>query len=116
MTFHVPEQFRVKTGPMASGKSYGNNGAFIVSSLKFSHKFNTIASDGEFWEHVSVSVFNRCPTWQEMSYIKDLFWDDDDCVMQLHVPKADWINNHPFTLHLWRPIGIEIPRPLQVMV
>jgi len=83
---------------------------------KLPRTIHAIASCEMGWEHVSVSVFDRCPTWQEMCFIKDMFWDDDDCVMQLHPPKADWVNNHPFTLHLWRPIGVEIPRPLQVMV
>jgi hypothetical protein len=31
--------------------------------------------------------------------------------MQLHVPVSDHINRHPYTLHLWRPHALEIPRP-----
>ena len=26
------------------------------------------------WEHVSVSLADRCPTWREMAWVKDLFW------------------------------------------
>lgn len=68
------------------------------------------------WEHVSVSLPNRCPTWAEMCAIKDLFWDESDCVVQYHPPKRDWVNNHPYCLHLWRPVGQEIQRPPSLMV
>lgn len=54
------------------------------------------------WEHVSVSCPNRCPNWLEMCFVKDLFWNDDELVIQYHVPKAQHINNHPHVLHMWR--------------
>lgn len=63
------------------------------------------------WEHVSVSCENRCPTWEEMDYIKNLFWGDEETVMQLHVPRSEHKNYHPYCLHLWKPTTIEIPRP-----
>ena len=116
MSFHVPEQFRVKTGPLRSTVEHGNNGAFRITSLKFPRAINTIASDGLEFEHVSVSVFNRCPTWQEMCFIKDLFWDPEDCCLQYHPPKSEYVNDHDFTLHIWRPIVVEIPRPHKIMV
>lgn len=115
--FHVPERFRVIKGPApwATSPEAGNNGLFLVK-LARNQTLRVIASDGESWEHVSVSRADRCPTWDEMSAIKDLFWDPEDCVMQLHPPKSDWVNNHPFCLHLWRPAGVEIPRPPAMMV
>jgi hypothetical protein len=51
-----------------------------------------------------------------MCAVKDLFWDHEDTVMQLHPPKSDWVSNHSFCLHMWRPVGIEIPRPPALMV
>lgn len=76
-----------------------------------------ISSDGTWltekypWEHVSVSLENRCPNWPEMCFVKDLFWEDDEVVMQLHPAKSDYVNNHPYCLHLWRPLRAEIPLP-----
>jgi hypothetical protein len=70
-----------------------------------------IASVGYGWEHVSVSYPDRCPTWDEMCAVKALFWEPEDCVMQLHPPKSEWVSHHPYTLHLWKPVGLEIPRP-----
>lgn len=63
------------------------------------------------WEHVSVSCPHRCPTWDEMCWVKEQFWNDDECVIQFHPPRAEYINNHNFCLHLWKPVGVEIPRP-----
>lgn len=57
------------------------------------------------WEHVSVSCSNRCPTWDEMCKVKWLFWDDSETVLQFHPAKKDYVNQHPFCLHLWKKIG-----------
>ena len=51
-----------------------------------------------------------------MCYVKGLFWEDHECVMQLHPPKSDYVNNHPYCLHMWRPLDVEIPRPDAFMV
>lgn len=99
--FHVPEKFRIKTGPKRTTRQDGNNGAFFV----LERALYVIASDGEGWEHVSVSTPSRCPTWYDMCFIKDLFWDDEDLVIQYHPAKADYVNIHPFCLHLWRKAG-----------
>lgn len=63
------------------------------------------------WEHVSVSLPNRPPNWAEMAFVKDLFWHEEDAVMQLHPPRSCYVNNHPFCLHLWRPRDATIPLP-----
>lgn len=119
MTFHVPEKYRLKHGPMGSDESYRNNGVFIVPfkrKVGSSINLNIIASQDMGWEHVSVSTPSKIPTWEMMCFIKNMFWDETDCVMQLHPPKSDYINNHPNCLHLWRPIEQEIPTPPSIMV
>lgn len=68
------------------------------------------------WEHVSVSTENGTPSWAEMCFVKSLFWEDEECVMQLHPPKSEYVNNHPYVLHLWRPLHENIPRPHRVQV
>lgn len=112
--FKVPEQYRVKHGALASTQADGCNGCFLIPFE--SQQLVVIASDGMDWQHVSVSLRNRCPNWREMSYVKDVFWGDEDCVVQYHPPKADYVNNHPFCLHLWRPAGGKLPRPSTAMV
>jgi hypothetical protein len=105
--FHVPEKFRlIRLGLPHSG----NQGAFRVP-LSRSQTLLVVASAAEGWEHVSVSRKDRTPHWEEMCHIKALFWDEEDVVVQFHPAKSDYVNNHPRCLHLWRPIGIELPRP-----
>jgi len=112
----VPEKQRIITGIGASDSSYGNNGAFFIPSKNRKCIFKVIASDGRGWEHVSVSLPNRCPTWNEMCYIKDIFWEDDKTIIQYHPAKSEYINNHPFVLHLWRPVNQKIPKPDLILV
>lgn len=123
MAFHVPEPSRDTTHPtLASSLTDGNNGAFWLESPEPGWKLATIASDGEGWEHVSVHAFRndgrqqRTPTWREMAYVKDMFWDDADVVMQLHPRRSEYINTHSYTLHLWRPTTATIPTPPSILV
>lgn len=58
----------------------------------------------------------RTPTWSEMSFVKDVFWGEEDMVMQLHPPKSEYVNNHPHVLHLWRPTEQIIPIPPAIFV
>lgn len=75
-----------------------------------------IASWGGGWDHVSVSLRDRCPVWSEMCFIKDLFWFPSECVVQYHPPKADYVNCHPNCLHMWRSQNVEFPRPPSLFV
>jgi len=111
---HVPEQYRVTTGHMASDSTYGNNGYFIVPFE--SYDLNVIVSDGQGWEHVSVSMPNRTPNWKQMCFIKDTFWNEDEVVVQYHPAKKDYVNNHEHCLHLWRPINGELLVPPSILV
>lgn len=88
------------------------NGAFYIPV----RGLIIIASNGGDWEHVSVSLKDRCPTWDEMEWVKRKLWSDDDTVMQLHVPVSEHKNFHQYCLHLWRPTNQEIPRPPAIMV
>lgn len=78
----------------------------------------TIASDGMGWQHVSVSIEGdkRCPTWDMMCAVKDLFWEPEDWIVQFHPAKSQYVNNHPGCLHLWRPTEAELPKPKAYMV
>ena len=115
------EIYRVLRGPLASPLDSGPNGAFTGVVAPTGARLNIIASDGRDWcfgglqgepfEHVSVSTHVRCPTWEEMDWVKRVFWRDDETVMQLHVPRSSHINAHPYCLHLWRPLQSEIPLP-----
>jgi hypothetical protein len=60
----------------------------------------------EGFDHVSVVVYNHLkitPSWEEMVFIKDLFFAGDETVVQYHPPADQYINHHPGCLHLWKP-------------
>ena len=77
---------------------------------------NFIMSWGAGFEHCSVSMPTRCPSWEQMCVMKELFWKDDEVCMELHPAKDNYVNNHPYCLHIWRPINQEIPLPPTIMV
>ena len=70
-----------------------------------------IASWGGGWDHISVSKKDRCSTWEEMCFVKDIFFHPAETVIQYHPAKNVYVNNHPNCLHLWRPQNIDIPTP-----
>ena len=53
-------------------------------------------------EHVSVQLFGKLPTWSEMCEVKDIFWSDEEMVVQIHPKKSEYVNITE-ALHLWRP-------------
>lgn len=84
-------------------------GVFIIP--RGNVELRCIAANGGGWDHVSISVHGRIPTWAEMCFIKEQFFEDDEVAMQLHPAKKNYINFHPNTLHLWRPHADVIPLP-----
>lgn len=123
--FHVPEMFRVRTGVMRSDPTDGQLGAFQIPSVIPGRDLMVIASAGSDWlesglegeprEHVSVRAVSHgrdhAPTWSEMCQMKNVFWGKSDCVIQFHPPEEDYVNTHPYVLHLWRPTITAIPMP-----
>jgi hypothetical protein len=120
----VPEQYRLKNHPkLGSDSSCGNNGFFIIPHYRIGgYELRCQVSDGMGWEHVSVTVAktgqdaSRCPTWEEMCHLKEVFWGGGECVVQYHPQSSEYVNNHPYCLHLWRPIGQDLPQPESIMV
>jgi hypothetical protein len=111
------ERFRIWDGQYGSppGEMHGvfqikraDGSVMVIMSSGVDSKYG--------WEHVSVSCADRPPTWEEMCIVKDLFWDDNECVVQYHPSKADYVNHHPHCLHLWRPLRRRLPTPPTILV
>lgn len=68
------------------------------------------------WEHLSVSTPSKCPTWEQMCMMKDIFWNKDECCVEYHPKEEDYVNNHPYCLHIWRPTEEVIPTPPTLLV
>ena len=75
-----------------------------------------IWSFGGGWDHVSVSYRNRCPSWEEMCKIKDVFFRDDECCVEYHPAKKDYVNFCDTCLHIWRPQNETLPTPPKIYV
>lgn len=58
--------------------------------------------DEDGMEHVSVQLFGKLPSWTEMCEIKDIFWSEEEMVVQIHPKKSEYVNITE-ALHLWRP-------------
>lgn len=95
-----------------------HNGAFGLVAPGTRATLHVIATTGGGWDHISVTVAGerRCPFWPEMAWVKDQFFEPGEAVMQLHPARSQYVNNHPFCLHLWKPQAIEIPLPPVTMV
>lgn len=100
--------------PLANEYGDPYNGAAIMLIKRV--ELAVLFSSGEGWDHVSVSLSNRCPTWDEMCAVKDRFFDAEDCVLQYHPPRSRYVNAHPFCLHLWRPLFERVPVPETWMI
>lgn len=113
---------QIKANKHLSIRHIGFDGGYGIINLPRESKkgytrASIIWSCGGGWEHVSVAPFNgNNPTWDDMCFIKDLFWEETDCVVQYHPPKSDYVNVKENCLHLWRPIGQAIPMPPMIFV
>jgi hypothetical protein len=119
--YRATKQSRPHLNPMfLTTKEHGPNGVFIIDEAI--RTFYRIASNGAGWEHISVHGVHVLtgdeftPTWEDMCKIKAIFWEEEDCVVQYHPRKSQYVNCHPHTLHLWRPTGVQIPEPESILV
>ena len=77
-----------------------------------------VASWGGGWDHVSVAPLKKkiVPSWEMMCKVKDIFFEPDEAVIQIHPPKDEYVNNMPNCLHLWRKSDGEMTLPPSFMV
>lgn len=68
------------------------------------------------WEHLSVSMPSKTPSWDQMCIMKDIFWNEEETCIEYHPKKSDYINNHKHCLHIWKPTEEYLPTPPSIMV
>ena len=69
------------------------------------------------WEHVTVAGVNhKVPDWDIMCKVKDIFWNEEECCIEYHPRKSQYINNNEYCLHIWRPLGVELPEPPTILL
>jgi hypothetical protein len=82
----------------------GFDGGMGVFTKGYQKGMTVIWSYAGGWEHVSIDGKNRMPTWEEMCELKDMFFNDDECCVEYHPPKSEYVNNMKYCLHIWKPI------------
>lgn len=87
-----------------------NKEAFVIASENFMG-----------WDHVSAHIIsvesgalNRTPNNEEMQFLRNLFFEDEEVVLEFHPAKKDYINNHSYVLHMWRSTDNIFSFPKQV--
>ncbi len=102
----------LKDHTILSGGGDSDDGLAAQLTYKgYTNQLQVIASWGEGWDHVSVSINGRCPLWDEMCFVKDMFFHPGETVIQYHPAEKQYVNNHPNCLHLWRPQNHNVPMP-----
>jgi hypothetical protein len=109
-------RWRIREGKMASDDTSGWNGCFLIPLD--GQLYHVIISDGMGWRHVSIrnAQKNVVPSWGIMCRLRDLFFSDDAWVVQFHPPAEEYIDDHPWTLHLWESLDEPMPHPSIVLV
>jgi len=103
-------------GESPVGEMYG----FFARPLNSLEEMRIISSGHAEWEHVSVSIASqsggRTPWWEEMAYVKGLFWGDDETVLQFHPKRSEYVDVHPHCLHLWKRAGTDHILPPRILL
>jgi hypothetical protein len=109
-------RWRIRNGQFASTDQEGFNGHFLVPLN--GELWHVIISDEFGWKHLSVTNAQRkmMPPWEIMCRLKEAFYGDDEWCVQFHPARDAYVNDHPFCLHIWRPLEDELPKPPLVFV
>jgi hypothetical protein len=117
----IMELGRLVKGEYRTPANSSCQGAFIVEVPSGKAVLRIIACDGidkesEGFEHVSVSLRDRTPTWEEMAWVKDQFWMPEEVCFQLHPAHSEYVSCHPHCLHIWRHRIFTLPLPSTKLV
>lgn len=94
--YRIEHPFWPQTETAGAFKVMVGQRSFIVLA-----SISDIGEDG-LWEHISVSPKNkkRCPTWDEMCAIKDMFFGLDEECVEFHPKKNEYVNISEYCLHI----------------
>ena len=112
------QENRIREGQYASDESYGMAGGFPPDRAEGGDVAGDVVGGcGRFgMEHVSVTCQNRPPNWAEMCFVKDIFWSENECAVQYHPPRSEYVNCHPYCLHIWKHSTMAFPMPPSLLV
>jgi len=80
--------------PAGSQRAYMKGGTLFVVVTEERH-------DNEWWRHASCSREDRLPSWEDLREVKKLFIGRDSKAVQVLPAESEYVNLHPYVLHLW---------------
>jgi hypothetical protein len=89
-----PGWVRLQDGPDGALYQSKSQGLGVIASV-------AQEMDGRWWHHVSLSRRSRMPSWDDVRHVKDVFIGRDRKAIQVLPAEAEYVNYHPFCLHLW---------------
>lgn len=90
----MPPLWKESPGP------FGLNGfEFEISGLQVLASEDHI--DGKRYVHLSLSLPDRLPSWYDVRLVKRDFIGPDKEAVQVLPPEEEYVNCHPYCLHLW---------------
>lgn len=107
------DKYRIKHPFGWDGPTSGTFKVFVDGrSFMVIASVDDCGADG-LMEHISVTPKNqkRCPTWEEMAAIKDMFFLPEEECVQFHPKHSEYVNYHHFCLHIWRPVNGSLKQP-----
>lgn len=74
---------------------YSNDGGLKIIVAEELH------ADGHTYLHVSFSRRSRTPSYEDLDWVRKAFIGEERESVQVFPPRAEYVNFHPYTLHLW---------------
>lgn len=88
----------------ASWKEIRSSMPFVQNFKKFNGLMVLVSEniyENELWRHVSLSFHNKLPKWKDLREVKDIFIGKDKKAIQVFPKEEEYVNIHPYVLHLW---------------
>lgn len=119
---HSPEENRIRDKKLVgSFEATGNNGLFILPNDKIVGSFFVIWVETEpGFIHMTVTVNRkghkggRAPNTEELTWVKEQFWDKEDVVVQYFVGAEGYQHINPAIVNLYECTRIFFPVPPSV--
>ena len=99
--------------------NHGDSGSgFFIIPRNNNTFYQVVASSGSGWDHVSVCLLDRkgnfierTVTWDEMCLVKEMLFNDDEAVIEIHTSDEFEMYEKDYTIDLWKPLNKEMPLP-----
>lgn len=122
MAFKIPEQYRVdekKARAMAfinpamrdliSDVTSGPNGYFYLPRMNKKegsyYLIRSVKADGWYCVAVNIPTEGRCPTVEEMHWVRGYFFDKEDVTFIMQ-HKEPYLAGQKFWVHIWYPTDV----------